>query len=613
MQRIDYPVGKDVRDPGFADRAVTVERRQDGSLLLRSPLPRPAPDGHCGVNFCAALRDRASTAPDRTFLAERGPDGAWQRLSYAEAWARASAIGAWLVDHGRDPERPVAILSGNTIAHALFSFGAMMVGRPVAPVSPSYSLLPEARERLRHVAALLQPEFVFAQSPAHHGSAREVPELAAATWIAAGPAAGCLDLAELERARAGAAFDLAFGSVRADSIAKILFTSGSTGAPKGVINSHGGLAAAIAASGAIVNPGRQPPVLLDWLPWHHTMGGNQSLHSVLRDAGTLYIDDGRPTRDGFGRTLRNLAEIAPTSLQNVPIGFPLLVEALEGDSALRDRFFSRLRYLSYAGAGLAPEIWVRMQALAVAATGQNIAFVSGYGATEAGPGIATLHWFREGTGVIGLPLPGVEMKLLPAGDRYEARIRGDNVTPGYYRQPELTASAFDAEGFYRLGDAVQFVDPDDPAQGLRFAGRLAENFKLANGSWVAVGELRAALLAALAPLVDDLVVAGQDRTDIRVLLWPSLAGRQCAPQDLQDRIDTALAGFNAGRTAASHRIAGHALLDSPPSLAAGELTDKGSVNQRAALRHRAAEVESLYAGAAGAAAAARTTMSRSRS
>jgi feruloyl-CoA synthase len=331
------------------------------------------------------------------------------------------------------------------------------------------------------------------------------------------------------------------------------------------------------------------------MPWHHTLGGNSTLHSILRDGGTMYIDGGRPLPGQFDETIRNLTEIPTTVVQNVPVGFQLLVAAMEKDDALRTRFFERVERIAFAGASLTGDTFERMQELAVRTTGEPVAFIAGYGTTETGPGISSTYWPSEGRGEIGLPFPGCEVKLVPIEDRYDIRVRGPNVFPGYLERADLTEQAFDDEGFYMVGDAVQFIEDADPRQGLRFAGRLSENFKLSNGSWVLTGELRAAVLAA-APDVAELVVAGHDRDDVRLLVWPR-GGSD--PADVRARIARYLSAYNTTTSGATRRIADFLVLDAPPSMADGEITDKGYVNQRAVLANRAELVTRLYEAPAG--------------
>jgi feruloyl-CoA synthase len=569
----------------FAPRAVDVSYRADGAILMRSPIPL---DG-CERHICAYLERWAGEAPDRTFLAQRDHTGAWRRLPYAEAWARARGIAQALLDCGLSPDSPLAILTGNSIEHALMTFGAMIAGVPVAPISPAYSASAGGRRRLAEVVAILKPGMIFAQSAAALGDVRAMPELAGLPWITVEPTDTAERLADIERVAGHADADRAYAAATSATVAKILFTSGSTGSPKGVPNTQGMLCGAIHAA-ALVFPVDAPPVTVDWMPWHHTLGGNSTLHSILRDGGTMYIDGGRPLPGLFDETVRNLTEIATTVVQNVPVGFQMLVAAMEADDALRTRFFERVERIAFAGASLTGDTFDRMQALAIRTTGGPVAFIAGYGTTETGPGIASTHWPSEGKGEIGLPFPGCEVKLVPFDDRYEIRVRGPNVFPGYLDRPDLTRQAFDDEGYYAVGDAVQFFDPHDLRQGLRFAGRLSENFKLSNGSWVLTGELRAAVLAA-APGVAELVVAGHDRDDVRLLVWPA-SGND--PEQLHAGIARDLAAYNAANPGATRHVAGYLLVDAPPSMADGELTDKGYVNQRAVLANRAQLVTRLY-------------------
>ena len=567
----------------FAPREVDLRYRADGTILLRSPMSIEG----CERHICAYLERWADLAPDRTFLAQRDAAGDWQRLSYGDAWRRAQAIGQALLDHGLGATAPLAILTGNSIEHALMAFGAMTAGVPVAPISPSYSMTGEGLSRLADIADMLRPRMVFAQSVESLGAAKALPQLADIPWICAEPAPGAIALGAFETVGHIRDAKRAFAAADQESVGKILFTSGSTGKPKGVPNTQAMLCSAVRAAG-LAFPVDQPPITVDWMPWHHTLGGNSTLHGILRDGGTMYIDDGRPLPGAFDRTVRNLTEIATTFVQNVPAGFQMLVTALEADSTLRRRFFERLERMAFAGASLAPDTFSRMQQLCVETTGAPIPFIAGYGTTETGPGIASTHWPSEGKGEIGLPFAGCEIKLVPFGDRFDLRVRGPNVFPGYLGRPDLTAKAFDEEGFYKVGDAAQFVDPADPSQGLRFAGRLSENFKLSNGSWVLTGELRSAVLAA-APSIVEAVIAGHDRNDIRLLVW---AKGEAA--HLAETLRAELEAYNADNRGATRHIAAFLVLTDPPSMAAGEITDKGYVNQRAVLTNRCHLVDDLY-------------------
>lgn len=591
----------------FAPKEVLVDRRADGSILLRSPIALTG----CVGNIVDYLAHWAAAVPERTFLAQKTTGGTWETLNYADAWRRVQAVGQWLLDQGMTDQTPIAILSGASLEHAVLTFAGMVVGVPVSPVSPNYTLLAQAHPRLAEIAELLQPGLVFAQDAAQYAGARSVPLLANARWLSARPGApGVVTLASLYDTEVRPAMAVARRAVHPATVAKILFTSGSTGAPKGVLNTQGMLCSAVQASGLLV-ASAQVPVGLDWLPWHHTVGGNATLHGILREGGTLYIDDGRPTPGEVGKTIANIRDVRPTSLLSVPSALQILADAMEADDSLRVAFFSRLRRMTYAGASLPQEVWARMQALAVRTLGQQIAFGSGYGTTETGPGISTTHWASQGGGEIGLPMPGITVKLVPVEDRYEVRVRGPNVTPGYLRRPDLTAAAFDEEKFYRVGDLVQFANPARPEDGLRFAGRLSENFKLSNGSWVATGELRLALVEACQPLVTDLVIAAPDRDDIRLMVWAHPAARQRAGGSAEGELTPAayaaiaaqladrLNAHNRHNSGNTHRVAAFRILHAAASIGDGETTDKGYVNQRGVLKHRTALVDELYSAAPG--------------
>jgi feruloyl-CoA synthase len=557
------------------------------------------------------LEQWARQTPETVFLAERGADGGWSELTYREAWRRVQGVAQALVNLGLNQATPIAILSGASIEHGVLTFAGMLAGVPVSPISPSYSLLAAALPRLAEVAEVLAPALVFAQSAISFTNARSAATLAAAWWMSATPAeTGTILISELYDTPVTPTLCAARASVTPDAVAKILFTSGSTGSPKGVLNTQRMICSAAAAS-ALVVESEATPVVLDWLPWHHTMGGNSTLHGVLRAGGSLYLDNGRPTPLDFEKTIENIRSIRPTSLLSVPAALQMLATAMEGDDELRIAFFSRLSRLAFAGASLPQDVRDRIQMLAVRTTGVEVPFGAGYGTTETAPGISATHWPSRGGGEIGLPFPGLLLKLVPVEGGYDVRVRGPNVMPGYLGRPDLTAAAFDEEGFYKVGDWVQFVDATKPARGLRFIGRLSENFKLTNGSWVATGELRSAVVEACRPLVSDLAIAGHDRDDIRLLIWINPADRRRAggategPLDrvcydtlaaeLRDRLTL----YNLGSSSATHRIAAFRILHEPPSLGAGEATDKGYVNQRGVLQHRAPLVEELYANSAG--------------
>lgn len=582
------------------------EVRPDGTTLIRAaqPLPpyRPRLTDH--------LHEWAERAPDRVFLAERDAGGAWRRVTYAEASRRVSRLAAGLVARDLSADRPVLVLSGNDIEHGLLALAAMEVGVPYCPVSPAYSLVSRDHGKLRHAFDLLTPGLVYVADGAAFAGALAAVAPAGVELIAGrnAAAAGAADLASLEASPDGAALRTARAGVGPDTIAKFLLTSGSTGNPKAVVNTQRMLSAnQTMLTQCFPFLAEEPPVFVDWLPWNHTFGSNHNFGMTLVHGGSLHIDAGKPMPGAIGETLRNLREIAPTAYFNVPKGYEALLPHLEADADLRRTFFSRLAMLFYAGAGLSRAMWDAYQALAVATTGRRIPFVTGLGATETAPSALMNMRDVDGPGNMGHPMVGVTMKLVPVAGKLEVRIKADCVTPGYWRSPELTAAAFDEEGFYRLGDAVRYAVPGDPDGGFLFDGRIAEDFKLATGTWVSVGPLRTAFLAAFAPLARDVVVAGHDRDDIAALVFPDMeACRALAAPGLADaevladaRVRAAfaerLARFSAAATGSSNRVRRLTLLATPPSIDTGEITDKGSINQRAVLAARAGLVEDLYA------------------
>ena len=599
----------------FAPAAVSAERRTDGSLLLRSPTalgeaPRSVPD---------MLRRQARDNGHRVFLAERSADGAWRRATYDEVAQAVRVLGAALLARGCSVERPVSILSGNSIDHALLALGAMEVGVPVAPVSTAYSLMSQDFGKLLHVVRLLTPSVVFVDDGAAYGKAlkalRDHGLLNGVEVVVGCNAPGDLTttpLADLLATKPDGSADAAFAAITADTIAKILFTSGSTGLPKGVINTQRMLCSnqqALAQTFRFLGRER-PPILLDWLPWNHTFAGNHDFNMILFHGGTYFIDEGKPAPGLIERTIANLREVAPTIYLNVPRGFDMVIPWLERDTALRDHFFSQLDFVLYAGAALPQHLWERLEALSVAATGRRVTMVSAWGSTETAPCATAVHWRIESAGIIGLPIPGTDILLTPNASKLELRVRGPNVTPGYWRDPQRTLEAFDAEGFYRIGDAGRLFDAADPAKGIVFDGRVAEDFKLTSGTWVHVGALRVAAIAAAAPVIQDCVVTGQDRDEVGLLVFPNSAG--CAslcpdataatpladlisrPQ-VRERIVQGLAAHNRAHAGSSMRIARVLVLAVPPGIDANEITDKGYINQRAVLEHRAAEVARLHA------------------
>jgi feruloyl-CoA synthase len=596
----------------FGPPEVIVERRPDGAILARSPHPLGA--------YARAATDWldhwAAVAPERVFLAERerGGSGAWRKVTYAEARVAARAIAQGLVDRGLSAERPVAILSGNSVDHALVGLGAMVAGVPYAPVSAPYSLVAKDFAKLKAIVAILTPGLVFVDDGAPFAQALEaaVPkevEVVARTNPPAMRRSSAFDA--LLSTRAAEDVDRAQAKVGPDTIAKLLFTSGSTGAPKGVINTHKMMTSNQAMLHA-VSPSyaAEPPVLVDWLPWSHTFGGNNNFNLVLANGGSFLIDEGRPLPGAIEATVRNLREVSPTVYYNVPRGFEMLLPCLQADRELRRSLFARLQAFCYAGAALSPHVREGYERLGLETVGEVVPMLTSFGSTETGPSAISVTERAREPGVIGVPNPGVEVKLVPNGAKLEARVKSPSVTPGYWRQPELTQAVFDEEGYYKFGDALRFADENDPERGFLFDGRVAEDFKLATGAWVSVGPLRARFVAHCAPYVTDVVVAGHDRDEAAALVVPNLAAcRELARalngdakpteivgcDDVRERFASLLQTFNAKAGGSSRRLARLILMDDPPSLDTGELTDKGSVNQRAVLSRRAGMIEELYA------------------
>jgi feruloyl-CoA synthase len=572
----------------------TVIERRGEVLYARSPRPLPA----YPVRLTDRLEHWAGAAPDRAFLCRRDASGAWVRLTYGAALPRVRAIAAALVERGLSANRPIVILSGNSIEHGLLALAAMYCGVPYAPIAPSYSLLARQYTTLTKIFEAMQPGLVFADDVERFRPALEsvCPSGVEVVSCAASDAMGATPFDALEGTPNGA-LGRAHASVDADTLAKILYTSGSTGTPKGVINTQRMLCAnqeMIRTVMALL--AEEPPILCDWLPWNHTFGGNHNFGLVLYNGGTLYMDDGKPTPEGFQTTLANLREIATTAYFNVPRGYDLLVPVLRADAEFRTHFFSRVKMLFCAAAALRQEIAEALERAALETRGERIPFVTGLGATESAPFALCAGDSAFTGGRIGVPAPGVELKLAPVSGKYEGRLRGPNITPGYWRDPQLTRAAFDEEGFYCLGDALGFADPDDPAKGFVFEGRLSEDFKLSTGTWVRVGPLRAALLAHLGDLVFDVVIGGHDRDYVAALIFPNRVRCQgMTLAELGQLVGRMLAEFAETHPGTSTAVRRAVILDDPPAIDAQELTEKGSVNQKAVLRNRAAVVERLFA------------------
>ncbi|MBL8673652.1 MAG: feruloyl-CoA synthase [Rhodospirillales bacterium] len=601
-----------LRPVDFAPRRVDVERRADGGVVLRGPALEA---GH-PASLGAVLERRALEIADRVFLAERAADGDWRRITFGEARDAVRALGQALLDRGCGPRRPLAILSGNSIDHALLTFAAMHVGAPAAPVSVAYSMMSQDHAKLAHVVRSLTPAVIFADDGAAYANA--VASLRAQGLLdgvrlvfTANAPAGAETLADLLAVEPTADVDRALAAVRDDTVAKVLFTSGSTGMPKGVINTQRMLCTnQQAALQTFPFLAQRPPVLLDWLPWNHTFGGNFVLHLALWNGGTLHIDDGRPMPGLIEKTVRNLREVAPTLYLNVPRGYDLLLPYLEGDPAIARALMADSAFLFYGGAALPEPVWDRLVAVSERTLGRRIPLTAAWGSTETAPLATALHWPVDRPGNIGLPVPGVEVQLTPNGTKMELRVRGPNVTPGYWRDPEKTAAAFDAEGFYRIGDAGRLADPGDPMMGVIFDGRVVEDFKLTSGTFVHVGGLRLAVVGAGSPVVQDCVVTGHDRDEIGALVFLNPAACAAlvpgatattplaafaAHPAVRDLIARGLAAHNRANPGGSTRVRRALLLESPPGIDANEITDKGYVNQRAVLDNRAADVARLHA------------------
>ncbi|HLL53596.1 MAG TPA: feruloyl-CoA synthase [Myxococcaceae bacterium] len=599
---------KEQAGPKFAPARVEVESRPGGIQVARSPQALGAHARHVGE----WLWSWAERTPDRLFLAERNAAQGWREVTYAQAATAAASIGQALLDRGLSAERPVVMLSDNGIDLGLLQLGAMLAGIPTVPVSSAYSLMSKDFKKLKYIIDLVQPGLLYASDGRYAAALGAVAPSGVEVVLSEPPPAGLTasPFSALLQATAGPKLEQARGRVGPDTVAKILFTSGSTGEPKGVINTQRMLCAnqqALAQLWPFLE--QRPPVLVDWLPWNHTFGGNHNFNLVLRNGGTLYLDNGKPAPGLIEKTVKTLGEISPTVYFNVPRGYDMLLPFLERDEALRDRFFRELDLLHYAAAALPRSLWERLEKLSIASRGTRMDMVSAWGSTETAPMATAVHYRIESPGNIGLPAPGTEIKLVPEGAKRELRVKGPNVTPGYWKRPDLTAAAFDPDGFFKMGDAGRWVDEAAPEQGLAFDGRTAEDFKLTSGTWVHVGALRIAVIAAGAPVIQDAVVTGHDRNDVGLLVFPSLAGcRSLCPEagadapleDLvkrpavREKLLAGLAAYNEEQPGNSTRVTRVLLMPEPANIDAGEITDKGYINQRAVLGRRATLVERLY-------------------
>jgi feruloyl-CoA synthase len=593
------------RPINFAAPDIICEAAPDGGYRIRSSRPLQPFD----ANLARLFRRAVEQQPDRLFLAERDASGLWQGVTYAQARARVDAVAQALLDRGVSAERPVMILSGNSVEHAILMLAGYTAGVPVAPISVAYSLQSQDHAKLKHINTLLTPGLVYVSDTGPFAKALAHVNAPIIAGRNSANLEGVTAFEELTRTNPGAAVDRAVGSIDANTIAKFLFTSGSTSFPKGVINTHGMLTAnQLQSDQCWPFVGEQPVVLVDWLPWNHTFGSNYTFNLVMYHAGTMYLDAGKPVPALIEHTVRNLREISPSLYFNVPAGFGALLPFLEKDETLAQSFFKNLQLIFYAGAALPQDLWERLEEIAIRTTGHRVPMTSAWGTTETSPLSTSAHFLLEGAGNVGVPVSGVELKLVPNGSKLEIRVRGPNVTPGYWRSPELTQAAFDEEGFYKPGDAVRFADADDINKGVMFDGRTAEDFKLTNGTWVAVGALRIGALAAASPALQDAIVAGEGRDRVGLVAWLNAAGcRQLigegAPAELSElachpavhaHLSKAFARWNTANTGATMRIARILLLPDAPSIDANEITDKGYINQRVALDNRRAEVERIF-------------------
>jgi feruloyl-CoA synthase len=578
------------RQTFFPSAEMRVERRADGAILV-TPVVELQP---YVCNVPAELAAWAVRQPDHVYLAERtGRGGPWRQHSYAATRRDADAVAQWLLVHRIEPGRSLLILSGNSIAHAVVKYGAMSARVPACPVSVNYALMPGDFGRLRHVVALVRPAVVFAEQAATFRRALETVDFGDAIVVTDDPAAlarPAVALSEVLATPVTAAVAQSIAAIEPDEPTCYMLTSGSTSLPKAVIQTQRMLASNLAQGRQVLGQtAGWSDVMLDWLPWNHVSGA-YTLMGTLTSGGTLYIDGGRPMPGLFEESLRNLKEVAPKFYINVPFGYAMLADALDKDVELRQRFFGNVRLALYGGAGLPQALYDRLQQLAIDTIGERIFFTTGYGATETSSGCMAIYFPTEEVG-IGLPMPGLTLKLVPNGARYEVRLRGPMITPGYLGSPEANRGIFDDEGFYRTGDAAQLHDPHDIGKGLKFAGRLAEEFKLATGTWVQAGRLRGEFLEAFAPLVSDVLVCGEHRGYVALLAWPKAPDGGPA---LAAELATRLQAFNRGR-GSSERVERLALLAAPPSVDQHEVSDKGTINQRVALARRADDVERLYA------------------
>ena len=592
------------------DPEVEIETIANGSIIVRSPRSIDSyPDSQSEW-----LIKWANQTPDRVFIADRASsDGSWRKLSYKEFLDQIQSIGQALLDRNLSGERPVAILSDNGIDNALLLFAAMHVGIPVVPISPAYSLMSKDFGKLRFIIKLVKPGLVFAQDGTKFSHALSSVEFGDAEIVVSTSPPDGIEVTSFDTLASVSpreSVDEAFSKVGPDTVAKILFTSGSTGQPKGVINTQRMLCSnQVAMSQVWTFLKERPPVTVDWLPWNHTFGGNHNLNMMLCNGGTIYVDSGKPATGLIEQTVANLKEISPTIYYNVPRGYDMLLPYLEEDEVLRRSFFGDMDILFYAAAALTQNAWERLEQQSESVIGKRVMMLAGWGATETSPDCTQVYWPIQKAGVIGLPIPGTELKLVPNEEKLEIRVRGPNVTPGYWKRDDLTEDAFDEDGFYCIGDAAKFEDKNDPKKGIIFDGRVSENFKLSSGTWVFVGGLRTEVVSASPNIIQDAVITGHDREALGLLIFPNVAGCRMLCRNLkeevslaeliqmgnvQDPLKAAIKNYNMDNPASSTRISRALMMEEPPSIDAGEITDKGYLNQRAVLARRADLIDKLY-------------------
>ena len=598
----------------FADPHVLIEARADGTRILRSGIPLGESYARCVGEW---LERWAQETPGQVFLAERDANDEWQKLTYGEARDRVVAVAGWLCGQNLSAERPVVILSDNSIEHAILALAAMHIGVPTCSISPGNSLMSRDFGKLKANFELLTPGVVFADPVEKYQPALDAVRPLYSGVVVAGRNSDvlgdALPFSTIEAEGRGKEEQVmtAFRRITPETIGKFLFTSGSVGAPKAVVNTQRMMCSNQRAK-ELMWPllSHRPPVLVEWLPWSHTFGGNHNFNMVLRWGGTLNIDNGKPVPGQIEKTIRNLREISPTMYFNVPRAYDMLVPLLREDEALRKSFFKDLEFIFYAGAALPRHLWEALETMSEETTGRKVLVVSSWGATETAPMATDCHFQAVKPGVIGLPVPGTELKLVPSADKMEVRVRGPNVFPCYWKQPDVTAKSFDDEGFYMCGDAVEFVDVANPTLGLLFDGRVGEDFKLLTGTWVHVGTLRVSGIDALKPVAQDIVVTGHDRDTIGFLVFPNVPQCRALASELaadapveavlehpavRNAVAEGLAVMKAKGGGSSKYATAAVLMAEPPSVEDGEITDKGYINQRMVLKRRDALVQKIYA------------------